>query len=257
MSQVEGGDLLVIQRGSESAQRRASEVGFKGGSSGWQDGPWWRDGSFKRDLGIVNGIPVGTKLCRANAEAYANEFFAARGGVEEAAKRATQILSESNPVRSSDIFLAIQAVGYDADESLFQGPYEEKKEGGVQEHEESDAQVVFAIYIHDPIHSINFSTLTQPFPRKWAEWLDAENVADGEMQLPEEILEIIQTGGVDPREWVSEWVEELLSLGVGIVAQRYVARRMGVGEGGIGKGKAKSAAVDAGAGEAARAGVGI
>jgi hypothetical protein len=37
-------------------------------------------------------------------------------------------------------------------------------------------------------------------------------------------------GGVDPRDWVAEWLEESLSLAVGVVAQRYVARRMGVGE---------------------------
>lgn len=256
MSQVEGGDLLVIQRGSESSQRRPSEIGFSGGGhSGWNDGPWWRDGRTKRDMAVVNGLLEGTKLCRAGAEAYATEFFASRGGLQEAAKLATQNLSESNPVRSSDIFLAIQAVGFEADEALFEGPPEEKKEGGLQEEKGKDDMVAFAVYLHDPVHSINFATLTQAFPKKWADWLDAENVSEGEMQLPEEIIEIIKAGGVDPREWVAEWVEEILSLGVGVVAQRYVARRMGVGEGGIGKGKAKEAMIEAGAGEAARAGM--
>jgi hypothetical protein len=275
MSQVEGGDLLVLQRGSESSQRRPSEVGFSGGKqSGWNDGPWWRDGRSKRDMSVVNGLTEGTKLCRASAVAYATEFFASRGGLEEAAKLATENLSESNPVRSSDIFLAIQAVGFDADEAQFDGPPEEKtkedKESGLQEEKTRDSMVAFALYLHDPIHSITFSTLTQSFPRKWADWLDAPNVAGGTSdadesrdrdrreslpQLPEEIIEIIRAGGVDPREWVAEWVEEILSLGVGVVAQRYVARRMGVGEGGIGRGKAKSASIDAGAGEAARAGM--
>ena len=58
---------------------------------------------------------------------------------------------------------------------------------------------------------------------------------------------------MDPREWVTEWVEEVLGTGVGVVAQRYVARRMGVGEGGIGRGKMREAAIESGAGEAARA----
>ncbi len=48
--------------------------------------------------------------------------------------------------------------------------------------------------------------------------------------IPEEIREIVESGGVDPREWVAEWIEEVLTLSVGIVAQRCVARRMGVGE---------------------------
>ena len=53
-------------------------------------------------------------------------------------------------------------------------------------------------------------------------------------------MEIIQSGGVDPREWVAEWMEELLSTAVGVVAQQYVAKRMGVGEGGIGRGKQRA-----------------
>jgi len=255
MAQVEGGDLLVIQRGSESGHRRASDVGFRGGSSGWNDGPWWRDGHTKRDLGIVQGLKEGTKLVRISAESYANEFFAAKGGLEEAAKHATHILSETNPVRSSDIFLAIQAIGYEMDDELFQGPPEEKSESGLQEEKESDNVVAFAIYLHDPIHGISFRAISQAFPKKWVQWMDAENVSGPDMQLPEEIVEIIQSGGVDPREWVSEWLEEVISLVVGVVAQRYVARRMGVGEGGIGRGKARQEFAEAGAGEAARAGI--
>lgn len=57
---------------------------------------------------------------------------------------------------------------------------------------------------------------------------------------------------MDPREWVAEWMEEILSLGVGVVAQRYVARRMGVGEGGLGRGKRRAQDEDI-SGEAARA----
>ena len=90
------------------------------------------------------------------------------------------------------------------------------------------------------------------------EWLDAPantEAAGEEVELPQEIQEIIESGGVDPREWVAEWMEETISLSVGIVAQRYVARRMGVGEGGIGRGKTREATLETGAGEAARAGI--
>ncbi|KAK4962293.1 hypothetical protein LTR66_012723, partial [Elasticomyces elasticus] len=89
------------------------------------------------------------------------------------------------------------------------------------------------------------------FPARWVDWLDAiSELGDG---LPQTIREIIESGGVDPREWVAEWMEEALSLAVGIVAQRYVARRMGVGEGGIGRGKARIRVEEEGGGEAARA----
>lgn len=258
MAQVEGGDLLVIQRGHESKQRRGSDAGYTGalgGSSGWSDGPWWRQATEARNLGAVKGLIEGTKLSKVSAETYANDYFAARGGVEEAAKQATEILSESNPTRSSDIFLAMQAISQTTPKDLFGGSAaEQNTDEGVVDPEEEDALISFAIYLHDPIHGITFHTVTQTLPQKWIEWLDASATSDStESGLPEEIAEIVNTGGVDPREWVAEWVEELLALGVGVVAQRYVARRMGVGQGGIGRGKARQEALESGGGEAARA----
>ncbi|CAK4033690.1 maintenance of telomere capping 1-like [Lecanosticta acicola] len=257
MSQVEGGDLLVIQRGSESRNRSSSDAqGYKGGvlgsGSSWTDGPWWREEGSKRSLGAVPGLKEGTRLTRVSAESYAKEFFDARGGVEEAAKRATETLSESNPTRSSDIFLAIQAISYAADKDFFAGDAhaaEPETIGVVDPEEGSQELVVFAVYLYDPLHSLSFRGLSQPFPQRWADWLDAEASAGG---LPESIVEIIQSGGVDPREWVAEWMEEILSLAVGVVAQQYVAKRMGVGEGGIGRGK-KRVEEEAIGGEAARA----
>lgn len=279
MAQVEGGDLLVIQRGHESTARRNSEAGYTGGSAGWSDGPWWRQSNEHRDLGAVKGLVEGTKLVRVSAESYSTEYFNSHGGLELAAQRATEDLSESNPVRSSDIFLAVQAISHDAPEELFQGPTKEAETSGVVEDKEKpDELISFAIYLHDPVHSITFHTVTQSMPTKWIKWLDAPSPltpasptspsqekknsffgGDNEQynpNLPEEIAEIIESGGVDPREWVAEWVEEILTLGTGVVAQRYVARRMGVGEGGIGRGKARAEEIlGDGGGEAARAGL--
>lgn len=248
---------MVIQRGHESSRRRGSDVGFTGSStSGWSDGPWWRQSAETRNLGAVKGLVEGIKLVKVSAESYANDHFAPRGGVEEAAKQATEVLSESNPVRSSDIFLAIQAITHTSPADLFGGSAQDKTEDGVAPVEEKpDELVSFAIYLHDPIHGITFQTVSQTLPQKWVDWLDAPATSSesAAAQLPEEIAEIINTGGVDPREWVAEWIEEIITLSVGIVAQRYVARRMGVGEGGIGRGKAKQHAVEEGGGEAARA----
>ena len=269
MAQVEGGDLLVLQRSLPSAQQPSSSDAH----SAWTDGPWWRQspsaGEGQRSIGAVAGLVEGSKLCRVSAESFAAEFFAAGGGVEEAARRATEVLSESNPVRSSDIFLALQPVTHRMDKELFAASSSGggKEVGVVEDAEEQEEEMLsFAVYLHDPIHSIAFATVTQAVPAKWVEWLDAsdpageghveaEGAAEKEQatQLPEEIREIIASGGVDPREWVAEWVEEVLSLGFGIVAQRYVARRMGVGEGGLGWGKMREEmVVDHGAGEAAR-----
>jgi hypothetical protein len=213
----------------------------------------------------------GTKLCRAGAEAYAGEYFAANGGLEVAKVRATESASESNPVRTSDIFLSVQAIGTEADKTLFArtaSAEKEKESTSVQEHDDADELICFAIFLLDPVHEIEFSAISQSVPAKWARWLDApgpltprsgeEEQQQGEQfdtaALPDDIREIVESGGVDPREWVAEWIEEVLNLSVGVVAQRYVARRMGVGEGGIGKGKMRMEdVVQENAGEAARA----
>ncbi|KAL2848069.1 maintenance of telomere capping protein 1 [Aspergillus pseudoustus] len=274
MAQVEGGDLLVIQRGQESAPKRGQDSSAS--TAGWHDGPWWRSvtpGS-PRSISAVPGLVEATKLCRASAEGYATEYFAAKGGVEEAAKHATQVLSETNPVRSSDIFLAIQAVIQKSSTTakLFQaGTSTEKASppGVVDIPVAGDDEIAFALYLHDPIHGIAFHTVSQAIPQKWVEWLDAPSTPahDPEPEsslnthvpravIPEEIAEIVEGGGVDPREWAAEWIEEAISLATGVVAQRYVARRMGVGESGAAKGKMRAeqaSVVESGAGEAARA----
>ncbi len=255
MSQVEGGDLMVIQKGQEASPRRESGSNKSGRpAGGWNDGPWWR-ASDKRSINAVKGLGEGSKLAKASAESYADEYFKPRGGVEEAAKQATETLSETNPTRNSDIFLAIQAVSCIMEQETV--GEKQDTEGGVKDVEDELEEVAFAIYLHDPIHGIAFHTLSQAVPSQWLGWLDASGV---ENELPESIAEIIESGGVDPREWVAEWIEETLTLSVGVIAQRYVARRMGIGEGGIGKGKGvmkadrgASEMVESGGGEAARA----
>jgi hypothetical protein len=262
MSQVEGGDLMVVQKGQEASPRRNSSSSAPQNLGSWHDGPWWRSGE-QRSINAVKGLVEGSKLARASAEAYASEHFAGRGGLEEVAKKATETLSETNPTRDSEIFVAIQAILQTVPEELFvAGPSSEQEKSESQVSDPDAAQtkeeVVFAIYLHDPVHGIAFQSVSQAFPAQWTEWLDAPS--GGEGTLPESIEEIISSGGVDPREWVSEWVEEALTLAVGVVAQRYVAKRMGVGEGGARKGKgvmkagtASQTVIESGGGEAARA----
>ena len=265
MAQVEGGDLLVVQRGEEVGPKRSSrDVGSRIGISSiggaWQDGPWWRT-QGDRSTNAIRGLSEGTKLARASAEGYATDFFANKGGVEEAAKKVTETLSESNPTRDSQIFLAVQAVVQEKARELFQGGSADDKEkdaDSTSTNTSNTDEFLFAIYLHDPIHGIAFHAISQSVPLQWLEWLDAPNDVEG--ALPESIQEIIEGGGVDPREWVSEWVEETLSLAAGVVAQRYVARRMGVGEQVRGKGRLRAdmgtvMMAESGGGEAARAGL--
>ena len=265
---------MVIQRGQEATARRPSDAGTYSSSAGWRDGPWWRQTETPRDMGVVRGLPEGTKLCRVSAESYSLEYYAAMGGIEKARQLGSVPVSESNPVRSSDIFLAVQAIAVDADETLFAGSTKTKAEEEASPaglDTSADPLVCFAVYVLDPVHEITFNNISQAMPARWVGWLDAqspltlESVEEGGSDagakpkregIPKEIMDIIECGGVDPREWVSEWVEEIIELSVGVVAQRYVARRMGVGEGGIGKGKQRAEVIlEEGGLEAARAGL--
>jgi hypothetical protein len=193
----------------------------------------------KRDLNATFGLQEGIKLARAAAESYAAEHGKAA---------ADQPSSVENPTRKSNIFLAIQPTIHTANDliAFITGA----------SSTDDEKVVSFAIHIHDPEHNISFSTLSQALPLQWLEWLDAPAPAGtqpGDWALPYAIKEIIDAGGVDPREWVVEWVEEAVGLSVGVVAQKYVAKRMRVGEAGeVGEAMRAAAVAEAG-GEEARA----
>jgi len=261
MAQVEGGDLMVVQRGRESSGGSAA--------TGWHDGPWWRQSGVDRRLAVVDGLAEGTKLCRASAEGYATEHFAAtgRGGggdaLEQARKLATESLTESNPVRTSNLFLAVQAIRTPINDALFtalSSSSSSSSSSSPAKEADDKTEVCFAIFILDPVHEIEFATVSQAVPAQWVYWLDGTNDGNEADGVHAEIRDLVQSGGVDPREWIADWIEETLSLAIGVVAQRYVARRMGIGavggDDGIGRGRRRTEdIIQDGAGEAARAGL--
>ncbi|KAK6331214.1 hypothetical protein TWF696_003273 [Orbilia brochopaga] len=213
MQQVEGGDLLVIQRGSEATNKRNSTL-----SSGWGGGPWWRD-ERKRELGAVKGLEAGVKLAKATAEGFASEYAQRSPSLDRKA------FDPNNPVRKSDIFLSLQPVVYPCPFTTATLKPEDAEDAEVEE------VLSFAVHLTDPTHALEFTTMSQTCPAKWGDWMDAEFE-----ELPEDVQLGLANGAVDPREWISEWMEETIALAVGMIAQRYVSRRMGVGEG-LGKGK--------------------
>ncbi|EPS35071.1 hypothetical protein H072_11587 [Dactylellina haptotyla CBS 200.50] len=217
MQQVEGGDLLVIQRGSEAQNKRNSSL-----SAGWGGGPWWRE-ERKRELSSIKGLEAGVKLCKATADGFAQEF-AQRSPTFE--KKQVD-MDPNNPVRKSDIFLSLQPVVYPCP---FTTILQTKTEDG-DDDDDVEEVMSFAIHLLDQKHNLEFTTMSQTCPAKWGDWMDAEFE-----ELPEDVQIGLANGAVDPREWIAEWMEETIALAVGIVAQRYVSKRMGVGEG-LGKGK--------------------
>ena len=73
-----------------------------------------------------------------------------------------------------------------------------------------DLLFAYVVYLVDPLHDLEFSTISQGFPVEWLQWQDEE----------EEIAEAVE-----------DWLEDGLKLGVACVAQAYVAKRMSIGEG--------------------------
>lgn len=210
MQQVEGGDLLVVQRGGGSKPRSSLDTVFSGG-------PWWK-GMEKRNLNATLGLEEGVKLARAATDSYSQEFASKSDTISD-------IPSKDNPTRKSNIFLAIQPTVYTQQPIGNLGVSDEK--------EEKLQVIVFAIHLYDPVNSLSFSTVSQALPAQWLEWLDAPAPKDtqpGDWALPEVIRNMVDMGGIDPREWIVEWVEEAVGLAVGVVAQKYVAKRMRVGD---------------------------
>ena len=238
MQQVEGGDLLVVQRGGGSRPRSSLDGAF--------GGPWYK-GMERRDLHATAGLQEGVKLAGAAAESYAQEFL-------QTSDASSDPTSKDNPTRKSNIFLSIQPTIYSQQPSTVASG--EKEPAGEAPEEQEDQVIVFAIHLFDPVHGISYSTVSQALPAQWLEWLDAPPPADaapGEWAVPDVIRNIMDIGGIDPREWIVEWVEEAVGLAVGVVAQRYVAKRMRIGDSGSHEGM-KGKEVSSG-GEEARAAI--
>lgn len=222
MAQVEGGNLMVIQKGKEAAPRQETGSGdATKGKRGWDHKAWWR-GQEKRNINPVKGVTEGGKLSKATAESYASEYFSSAEGVADNAHK-TEELTDANPTRVSAIFLAIQAVDLSRVNNI---PTQDSMEGGINsdvsvERECDDREMLFAAYLYDPVHLISFHAYSQAVPKQWINWLEHVET--------EQQRSTIESGGLDPREWAAEWLEETLLLAVGIVAQRYVAQRMGIG----------------------------
>ncbi|CAN6674551.1 maintenance of telomere capping protein 1 [Trichomonascus vanleenenianus] len=152
------------------------------------------------DLNLFRGeLEQAQKLAKANVE----EFMTKPTTEQEKPTENKVEGEEEKPVRTSDIFLSIQpiaAVEPEASNTLVP---------------DSPSTFSFVMYLADPDHEIEFYTVSQAFPYQWAEWLSSTDNRFAGLDA-------------DPREWVVEWIEDGIGLAVGIVAQSYVARRMGV-----------------------------
>lgn len=112
--------------------------------------------------------------------------------------------------RTSNVYLSIQAYT-----ELPESVSEKGKEKESDEDDGDEQAVQILVTLHDPANSIRFSSTSQSFPSSWIE-LSLRTV----------------DAATQPRDWITEWLEEAIQLCFGILAQRYVARRMGLDKSG-------------------------
>ncbi|ODQ71140.1 hypothetical protein LIPSTDRAFT_64883 [Lipomyces starkeyi NRRL Y-11557] len=156
MQQVEGGELIIVQKGRESRRRDSDKKGVQ------------------RDMGLFQGgLEAGEKLARANVEQI------------KVKGKEPETESEESPVRKSDIYLSIQACAFSAD----------TKSSDAKGDSESDERLFnFIIYLNDPVHDLSYVTHSQSFPLQWCEWLDSDEPIAGQIDPREWLAEWVEEG---------------------------------------------------------------
>lgn len=173
----------------------------------------------------------GEKLANANLENAIKEYKKAEIAKEKKEreeekkdeKEVKQEEDEVNEIVKSNIFITIQ-------------PITTKLDSKPQEVDSIDSPLStsiidshnatsfsFTLILKDITNNITITTRTQPFPLRWAQWLDGEQLKlndAGDVEL--------DLDNVDPKEWVKDWIRQGLNLGVGVLAQEYVIKRMGI-----------------------------
>lgn len=219
MQQVEGGGYLTmtVQKGKEKKQGPANSSTeyrelniFKGPLNHAQKLAAASVDEFIRSEKKVSTKPI-------EGSEHTNEEGLTSSVDEDGRVSYSKGKTDAEPiVRLSNIYLSIQAssteVPNDSNKSK-----EDSEQSPLFISSSSSRTFQFVIYLKDPDHEIELYTVSQSFPLQWAEWLDS---ADGELDITT----------IDPREWVIDWVEEGLGLSVGVLAQTYVSRRMGISD---------------------------
>ncbi|KAK9478353.1 maintenance of telomere capping protein 1 [Lipomyces japonicus] len=177
MQQVEGGELIIVQKGRESRRKDSDRKGVK------------------RDMGLFQGgLEAGEKLAKANI----GQISKAKGKEPERA--------EESPVRKSDIYLSIQAVTFTPSTTLTAG-----------DSNPGEELFTFIIYLNDPEHDLSFTTHSQSFPIKWCEWLDSDEPIPGQVDPREWLAEWVEEGlGLAVGVVAQRYVASRMALGVDV-----------------------------------------
>ena len=167
----------------------------------------------------------GEKLCFANLESSIKSYLKIMKESEshhekqedevkdQTADEQTEAVKQIN---KSNIFISIQPITTSIESNDKTAVEDENEDRAVLIESNNANSFSFTIILKDITNNITIITKTQPFPLRWAKWLDGEGVDE------------VSEGEVDPREWVRGWIKQGLDLSLGVIAQEYVIKRMGV-----------------------------
>ncbi|KAJ6501732.1 maintenance of telomere capping protein 1 [Mycena vitilis] len=143
-----------------------------------------------RDLGAVEGLEAASKLAQANLD----ELIKNNDGATESKPES----SVQTPTTYSHIYLRIQPF---LTSFAFPTP-----SAPVETAPAAPQQLQFLIYLSDPSHKLTHSTVTQCVPGDW-----------------------LAEGMWEKYDWVEDLMAEALRVGVEVIGQEYVVKRMGWG----------------------------
>lgn len=164
----------------------------------------------------------GEKLCLANLENGIKDYKKLETKHEEEQPKEDKEQQEEDKeeeITQSNIFISIQPVSTKID----QGKEQDKEDNRIVIESNNEESFSFIIILKDISNDITIITKSQPMPLRWAQWLDGEKLKSLEASEEQEEEE-----SVDPKEWVKDWIKQSLNLSIGVLAQEYVIKRMGV-----------------------------
>lgn len=199
--------------------------------------------SGRCQLNVFEGkISDGEKLAFANLDNAVKLFTKSREEIAEQQKQ-METSRDSNDNDSndsdnepksniSDVFMSILPIAV-VKNSSFTG---DESESIVTTDSTSAGNFSFTIVLRDVTNDITTITRSQGFPLKWVKWVERSTEANETKEkgsskadtTSDDDDEDNEMEEIDAGEWVQDWLEDGISLAIGIVAQNYVINRMGL-----------------------------
>ncbi|CAL9731843.1 maintenance of telomere capping protein 1 [Monosporozyma unispora] len=212
-SQVEGGIRIFVDEWGKPTGKESTP------SSNGTDS--------KVNLNVFQGkVNDGDKLAFANLDNSIKLFNKAHEKVVE--QQGDD--ANANNDNISDIFISILPIS-------IPNPLNKSNDDITTTDTTSPDNFHFTVVLKDVSNDISSITRSQGFPLKWLNWLEGSKIdtakkgedkkkekKESEDDRSESEDEEI---AVDPSEWVQQWIEDGVSLVLGVVAQNYVIERMG------------------------------